>query len=90
MKKAFGNSHFKCYFNFLFNHKWTIAIKKDKLSWSEIASLTGYRNIAEEIYRIKAIPYNALIDNKGVIIAKKIHKNELEEKLNKILKQKIL
>ncbi len=64
--------------------EWIAAIKKDKINWLQISSLTGWDNQARNIYGIEYIPQNVLIDKKGIIIAKNLNHVKLAEKLIEI------
>jgi peroxiredoxin len=65
---------------------WEQAIKKDKLSWTQVSDLKGWQNSAAELYGIKSIPMNFLLDKDGKIIGKSLRGQELEEKLGEIMK----
>ncbi|HEX7365928.1 MAG TPA: TlpA disulfide reductase family protein [Pelobium sp.] len=63
--------------------KWTEAIKKDGLVWTNL--LDRSQNIART-YGINAIPKNFLLDPQGKIIAKNLRGDALMEKLKEVLK----
>ncbi|QNM84568.1 AhpC/TSA family protein [Polaribacter pectinis] len=65
---------------------WLEAIKKDKLPWINVSELNGNENNAANIYGVTAIPDNVLIDEEGVIVARKIKAVELEFFLEKEFK----
>lgn len=63
---------------------WLEAIKKDKVNaWLQ---LSDFKNIAQKIYNIEAIPVNYLIDPKGMIVGRDLRGEDLEEVLKKIFK----
>lgn len=63
---------------------WVEAIKKDKVTaWLQ---LSDFKNIAQKIYNIEAIPANYLIDPKGMIIGRDLRGEDLEKELKKIFK----
>ncbi len=66
--------------------KWTEAIEKNGLTWHHISDLAGQSSLATQLYGIKNVPTNFLIDPNGVIIAKNLHGDELEAKLKEVLK----
>lgn len=66
--------------------KWLAAIQMDNLSWIHVSDLKGWRNAAAELYSIRAIPQNLLIDPQGVIIAKNLRGEALETKLGEVIK----
>ena len=61
--------------------KWVEAIKKDKLDWTQVSDLKGWKSSAAAMYGIKGIPMNYLLDKNGVIVAKGLRGEELEKKL---------
>ncbi|TKC63696.1 AhpC/TSA family protein [Pedobacter hiemivivus] len=65
---------------------WINAIAKDGLVWTQVSDLKSFENEAAVLYGIKAIPQNFLIDPNGVIVAKNLRGEALEEKLNEIFK----
>ena len=66
--------------------KWQEAIKKDNLSWSQVSDLQGWKNSVAVLYGVQAIPMNFLIDKDGKIIAKGLRGDDLEKKLDEVLK----
>lgn len=65
--------------------KWIKAIYDDKLSWTHVSDLKYWDNEVAKQYDIRSIPANLLIDATGKIIAKDLHGEELEKKLQEIL-----
>jgi thiol-disulfide isomerase/thioredoxin len=66
---------------------WKNAISADNLSWTEhVSDLKAWQSSAAQLYNIKSIPSNLLIDGKGVILAKNLRGAQLEEELKKHLK----
>jgi len=66
---------------------WKAAVKQDKLDWPYHISDLGYwQSKFAAIYRIRSIPYNYLIDENGVIIAKELRGPSLDAALKKYLK----
>ncbi|HEY8917583.1 MAG TPA: TlpA disulfide reductase family protein [Chitinophaga sp.] len=65
--------------------KWLAAIQADNLSWTHVSDLKGWKNAAAELYSIRAIPQNLLIDPQGRIIAKNLRGEALETKLGEIM-----
>jgi peroxiredoxin len=60
---------------------WVAAVTKDKISWIQLSSLSGFVNPIAVKYGIQSVPSNFLIDPSGKIIAKNIKPDELEKKL---------
>lgn len=63
---------------------WIAAIKKDELQWTHLSDLKGSKNEVARLYHVTAIPRNFLIDPKGVVIAKDLRGEALENKLREI------
>jgi len=64
---------------------WVNAIRKDNLAWSHVSDLQSWSNAAAQLYNIKSIPGNFLIDPTGKIIAKDLHGEELEKTLARFI-----
>jgi thiol-disulfide isomerase/thioredoxin len=64
---------------------WINAIAKDKLTWTQLSDLKGQQNEIAIQYGVQSVPANFLIDPKGIIIAKNITGEELQEKLKSLL-----
>ena len=65
---------------------WTAAIKADNLSWDHVSDLKGWGNEVGQLYGVKGIPQNFLVDKEGKIVAKNLRGAELDEKLAEIIK----
>ncbi len=65
---------------------WIKAIAHDKLPWKQVADFKFWDNKVGQLYGIRLIPANILIDPKGVIIGRNLHGEELEHKLEDIFK----
>ncbi|QJB33430.1 redoxin domain-containing protein [Chitinophaga oryzae] len=65
--------------------KWLAAVEADKLTWAHVSDLKGWKNAAAELYGVRAIPQNVLIDPKGKIVAKNLRGEDLEKKLAEVL-----
>ncbi|PKQ64553.1 peroxiredoxin family protein [Raineya orbicola] len=65
--------------------KWTKAIEKDGLRWTNVSDLQGWDNIAAKAYGVTAIPKNFLLDKEGKIIAKNLRGKALEQKLQELM-----
>ncbi|MBS1543889.1 MAG: TlpA family protein disulfide reductase [Bacteroidetes bacterium] len=64
---------------------WLKAIHKDKLRWTQVSDLRYYENEVALLYGVKTIPQNFLIGPDGKIIAKNLHRDELEKKLKELI-----
>jgi peroxiredoxin len=67
---------------------WEKAIKVDHLDWHQVSDLKGWKNETSDLYGIKAIPSNLLLDKNGKIIAKDIFGDKLMKKLSELMPQK--
>ena len=65
---------------------WKKAITDDKLSWKwHVSDLKGWQSGIARVYSVRSIPMNFLINPQGVIIAKNLRGEALEEELKKHL-----
>jgi peroxiredoxin len=60
---------------------WKKAIVTDKLTWTQVIDAKGE---VSSLYHIIAVPQNFLIDPKGVVIAKDLRGEQLENKLKEV------
>lgn len=66
--------------------QWVAAIEKDLLTWKNVSDLKGGANEAATLYGIQSIPQNVLVDREGKIVAKNLRGQELDDKLNELIK----
>jgi len=64
--------------------RWIKAIHDDNLTWTHVSDLKYWNNEAAQLYGVRAIPFNLLLDKEGKIIAKNIRGEELQTKLAEI------
>lgn len=62
---------------------WTKAVADDKLAWINVSDLKYWSCAPAKEYKVKGIPANFLIDEKGVIIGKNLRGEKLEAMLAK-------
>jgi thiol-disulfide isomerase/thioredoxin len=68
--------------------KWKAAIQKDGMPWYHVSSLTaGFKDPIAQMYGINAIPQNALVNSKGVIVAVNLRGDALLDKLEQLFAQ---
>jgi peroxiredoxin len=65
---------------------WLKAISNDHLAWNQVSDLKGWKNAAADLYGVKSIPSNFLVDPDGKIIGHNLRGDALEEALAKALK----
>lgn len=63
---------------------WLKAIASDRLTWTQVSDLKGWKNEAAAMYGVSSIPQNFLIDPNGVVIGKNLRGEELNSKLASI------
>ena len=64
--------------------KWLKAIEQDGLLWTNVSEANGWNEITN-LYGVKAVPQNFLLDPQGIIIDKNIEVDHLDILLDKIL-----
>ncbi len=67
-------------------NSWEKAIKDDDLTWINVSDLLHWNCVSAKEYKVRGIPANFLIDGKGVIIAKNLRGERLENELKKYVK----
>ncbi|MEI6950435.1 TlpA family protein disulfide reductase [Paraflavisolibacter sp. H34] len=65
--------------------KWIEAIKEDGLAWTQVSDLKFWDSQVVGLYGFDGIPYNVLVDPKGVVIAESLRGEDLERKLSEVL-----
>ncbi len=65
---------------------WLQAIADDKLNWKHISDLKKWNSAVVGLYGFDGIPYNVLVDPKGMIIATSLREEALQNKLAEVLK----
>jgi len=64
---------------------WENSIKKIKINWTQVSDLKFWNTPVAKTYDIQALPFNVLVDGKGIIIAKDLHDNDLEYFITNLL-----
>ncbi|UCJ07706.1 AhpC/TSA family protein [Chitinophaga pendula] len=64
---------------------WLQAIHDDKLAWSQLSDLKGWKNEAAQLYGVQGIPANFLIGPDGKIVAKHLRGEDLKKRLTQLL-----
>jgi len=79
-KKASG---FEIYGVSLDNKKsnWIKAIQKMNISWIQVSDLKFWNSQAARIFDVEKLPFNVLIDEKGIILAINLHGEALEKSI---------
>jgi peroxiredoxin len=63
---------------------WLDAIAADNLTWIHVSDLQYWNNKASNMYAVSSIPANFLIDPQGIIIAKDLRGEDLQNKLKEL------
>jgi peroxiredoxin len=92
LKKAYEKYHNDGFeiFAVSFDEKqedWIRAIEQRHLNWIHVSEFKSVGNTAGFIYGVHSIPDNFLIDKNGIIIARDLSGDELNKKLNKLIKK---
>lgn len=66
--------------------RWKKAIEDDKLHWTQISNLKAWKDPIAKLYNINAIPATFILDEKGVIVARDLRGEDLENKIAELLK----
>lgn len=68
--------------------KWLKAIQQDNLDWTQVSDLKEWKSEVVSVYGFAetGIPFNILVDPSGKIIAQGLRGDELEKKLNELIK----
>ena len=53
---------------------------------TQLSDLQGWKNSGAQLYGVNSIPHTVLVDKDGTIIAKNLHGEEIDAKLQEILK----
>lgn len=65
---------------------WIKAISDDQLFWYHASDLKFWNSAVVPLYGIEGIPFNVLLDPNGIVIAKDLRGQELQKKLEEVLK----
>ena len=65
---------------------WKEAIDKLNITWPQMSDLKYWNNEGAKLYAVSSIPHTVLIDGDGIILARGLHGEELQEKLAEVLK----
>ena len=65
--------------------EWLKAIAGDNLTWYHVSDLQGWNNVVAKQFNILSIPQNVFVDADGVIVAKQVDEEALENFLKEQL-----
>jgi len=63
---------------------WEKAIAKDKLTWSHVSDLKGWKNQVAKQYSVTSVPHTILLDKEGRILARNLRGANLDAKLKEL------
>ena len=64
---------------------WENFLVTHKIAWIQVSDLKFWRSPVTKTYNIQALPYNLLVDGKGIILAKNLHGLALEKEITSYL-----
>ncbi|HSZ25939.1 MAG TPA: TlpA disulfide reductase family protein [Cytophagaceae bacterium] len=64
---------------------WLRAIEADGMEWNHVSDLKKWESSVIPLYNIESIPMTYLLDKNGLILAKNLRGNDLEQKLASLL-----
>ncbi len=65
--------------------KWKNAIAKDKLTWTQVSNLEGWKDPIALTYKVEEIPSTFILDAKGNIVARNLRGDDLKAKVKELL-----
>lgn len=65
--------------------RWLQAIEEDNLTWPQISHLQFWDEPIAQMYGVRAIPAQFILNENGVIVAKNLRGDELEAKVKELL-----
>lgn len=64
---------------------WIKAIKDDRLTWYHVSDLKFWSNAVAQLYSVRSVPQNFLIDPKGKIVGANLRGEALQQKLQELI-----
>lgn len=65
--------------------RWIKAIADDKLIWPQVSNLEGWREPIAVQYGVRSIPATVILDENGIVIARNLRGQQLEDKVAELL-----
>lgn len=69
-------------------NRWKEAIAKDKLTWTHVSNLEGWKDPIAILYEVQQIPSTFLLDSSGKVVEKDLMGEQLEERIQSLLDAK--
>ena len=64
---------------------WAKGVKDLHITWPQLSDLKGWQNAGAALYGVNSIPHLVLVSKEGIILAKNLTAEQLEEKLKELL-----
>ncbi len=65
---------------------WANAVKRLDITWPQMSDLKGWNSPVVQSYAVYSIPLTVLVDKDGVVVGANLHGEELNSKLDELLK----
>ena len=65
--------------------RWLKAIKDDNMNWHHVSNLKSWNEPVARLYNVSSIPATFILDKDGVIVAKRLRGDALEQKIAELL-----
>jgi peroxiredoxin len=65
--------------------RWMQAIEEDNLTWTQVSNLQFWDEPVAQLYGVRAIPAQFILDENGVIVAKNLRGDDLDAKVKELL-----
>ena len=65
--------------------RWIKAIAEDKLTWPQVSNLEGWKEPIAVQYGVRSIPATVILDENGIVVAKNLRGQQLEDKVAELL-----
>jgi len=62
---------------------WENFVTKNKINWIQVSDLKFWRSPVTNTYNIQGLPFNVLINGRGIIVAKNLHGADLEKEIER-------
>jgi peroxiredoxin len=67
--------------------RWVQAIEEDNLTWPQVSNLQFWQEPIAQMYGVRSIPAQFILDENGVIVAKNLRGAALEAKIKELLEE---
>lgn len=67
--------------------RWIQAIAEDNLTWPQVSNLKFWEEPVAQLYGVRAIPAQFILDENGIIVAKNLRGDDLDAKVKELLEK---